>query len=865
MVLVALVCSALSPPRLGAEPATAVHPFDAEQRALTQRVLRQRDFAPQQLSLWQLWQLSPWATPASTERALVTIGGARRVHPASRNLAKALQAESLWRRGRVAEAQALQAKLGYLHDWVVVGPFANAGKAGFVATLPPEKAPGAAPDWGARFAGQGGTVRWRDWPGVHPLAYVDLSARLRPAQQVCAFATTAVALSRPAQLTLWLGNAGAAILWFNGKRVLHDTQHRGAARDRYVASVQAPAGRSRILLKLCNGAGPLGFYLRVGDRRGAAATGVQVQRDARPRPAQSAVAGPAISAASAPARRRRASRTVALVSPLTRLRQAVQARPTDAAALERLAHFVSLTDADDRDDPKAPQWAERAAQVVPTPARLHLAQRLARQRADEAPWVVLAQTRFAASAQARWLVAEHRSRGPGRRRALQALQAFTAADGRWAVHAWLRQAELYQGLALPVQALGAAERAWQRAPSAQTATAVAQAATAAGFHDRAQAAWGEVLTRRQDGWGAWQEVIEDALRRGDKARLNHVLQALRALRPDDPQQWRRIADVHAALGAPKQALTALGHAQTLAPADADVALHKARLWLRLGQDSAAKAALEAALGLEPQLQGAQALLHDLRPQRAPEQRFFVTPARLQRRWQAWRRTRQRTPSDTVTLQDLRVVRVHPSGVATRVFQRAFAIVRPQGADRRRYWPIAYTPGRESLRIERARVYRRGITRDAQVLAQEQDLSEPWSRLYYDRRARIIHMPKLHKGDVVELRYRIDALQTHNHFADQFSDVQVLQDEAPALRRDLIWLRPAKLAWHLHQSRPAQLQHRRGRKDGLVFDHISVTHQPGLSAEAQMPGPTSLAPYVHISTFRDWQAVGRWYWGLVHSQ
>lgn len=33
----------------------------------------------------------------------------------------------------------------------------------------------------------------------------------------------------------------------------------------------------------------------------------------------------------------------------------------------------------------------------------------------------------------------------------------------------------------------------------------------------------------------------------------------------------------------------------------------------------------------------------------------------------------------------------------------------------------------------------------------------------------------------------------------------------------------------------------------------------------MPGMTEVSPYLHVSTYRNWQDVGRWYWGLIHDQ
>ena len=45
----------------------------------------------------------------------------------------------------------------------------------------------------------------------------------------------------------------------------------------------------------------------------------------------------------------------------------------------------------------------------------------------------------------------------------------------------------------------------------------------------------------------------------------------------------------------------------------------------------------------------------------------------------------------------------------------------------------------------------------------------------------------------------------------------------------------------------------------------VDERKGIRPEPNMPGWTEIARYLHVSTFSDWDAVGRWYWSLVKEQ
>ena len=73
----------------------------------------------------------------------------------------------------------------------------------------------------------------------------------------------------------------------------------------------------------------------------------------------------------------------------------------------------------------------------------------------------------------------------------------------------------------------------------------------------------------------------------------------------------------------------------------------------------------------------------------------------------------------------------------------------------------------------ARVYRKDGSVLESVRTYEQQLGEPWYRIYYDTRALVVVFPDLEPGDVVELRYRVDDVAHRNLFADYFGDLHLL--------------------------------------------------------------------------------------------
>src|SRR5690606_23640637 len=56
------------------------------------------------------------------------------------------------------------------------------------------------------------------------------------------------------------------------------------------------------------------------------------------------------------------------------------------------------------------------------------------------------------------------------------------------------------------------------------------------------------------------------------------------------------------------------------------------------------------------------------------------------------------------------------------------------------------------------------------------------------------------------------------------------------------------------------------KDGKTVTYrYTARDLKGVRGEANMPGWTEIARYLHVSTYESWDAVGRWYWALVRDQ
>lgn len=167
----------------------------------------------------------------------------------------------------------LRQHFGLLTNWQLVGPFDNAGEAGFHVAYPPE----TEVDLAATYTGKTGTIQWAEFASADPLGLVDLNTALGKANGVLAYAFTQ--FNSPAELNVEfrLTCITASKLWVNGELISeHNVYHSGSEFDQYVARTTLREGRNTILLKVCQNeqtepwAQRWEFQLRVCDSTGTA-------------------------------------------------------------------------------------------------------------------------------------------------------------------------------------------------------------------------------------------------------------------------------------------------------------------------------------------------------------------------------------------------------------------------------------------------------------------------------------------------------------------------------------------------------------------------------------------------------------------
>jgi len=775
---------------------------------------------------------------AGISRAYVRVLEDRAAHPEVRALARFQLAGLERARGNLQRAQGQLRRLGFVAGWSVIGPFDDEGKKGFDTVYPPERELAA----GATYDGKAGPATWTALP-PEALAkgFVHVGSAVRPEREVVAYAIATVEAPRDERVVLWFGGSGAAKVWVNGALALADPSYHVARLDQRGAEISLRKGKNRILVKLCHEGGRLGFHLRLADPRGdgrSLGAGDPFAPHAAPGPAPAPVEG--------------------AVAALEKRVRAARGARAEAVARRDLAVALALRQSADQRERRPAAEARRAAALAPgfVDAAL-LSARLEEEHG--ARRAALGVALAAAPGDPRALAALAREElDQGRpHAALALLDRAVAAAPDWAAPR-VERVEALQRAGLPARAVLAAAEAVDRFPTVPGAVrAAARAARELGRSGEAVLRYRTLLALRLDDGEARGALVQLLLDRGEVDGATALLAEAIRLDPSQLAPRLRLGDVLAANGRLAAAEEAFAAAAALAPAEPDVHERRGRARLAAGKEAEALADLRRALELTPQSPGLKELVRSLEP--AVER--FERPYLLDAAALAAAAPAPAADDDAVVLGELQVTRVQPSGLSSSFHQRVVKIVTARGAEDFRRHPIGWTPDRQDVKVERARI----VKPDGSVVEaheeSERSASEPWYRLYYDTRVRTLGFPALAPGDVLELAWRIDDTAGENLLSDYFGDLAFVDDVTRRARFEYVLLVPEERP--IFSNTPEGVSHETRALPGALVEHrFSARDLAPLRPEPGMPGWSEVARFVHVSTYGDWAQVNRFYAGLI---
>ncbi len=811
--------------------------------------------------LWRTWDR---ADPAQVEEALSAVAERPGTEPAVRVYAELLGAYARRRRGDLDGSLARIKKLGFIGEYLTLGPFDNENKGGFNMAFAPEQELSEAIDPGRVYDGKERPVRWRAPPEGARYGWFDFGDFFRPREEICGYATTFIKPKAGSKvdrnITLWVGTTGAFKLFWDDREVLSDPAYRGLDVDRFAATVPLSAEPRRLTIKVCGTGSSPSLSIRIGDGRGAPDLDVDVAAD----PILSEAASKALATRKSAAKKgaEKALAKDVPLGPVQRFEALTKAKDAKPRDLEAYARYLVMTGGDPDAEHKARDLASRAATAEPNVERLLFAGTLAEDNNQRRDWVEKAAAK-AESERVDVLLAraDIARNGTNWRDAVPIYGRILALDPD-NVDGLLGLVELYGEAGLSRTALATIERAVERNPTSVSLLRVfAGELRAAGRDTEASEVEARYVALRFDDSGYLAGQVDLAVARRDKVGAERWLGRL--LQTDPDSAWSRsvAARTYRALGEPARAVSTYQAALQMAPEDLGTLRALSDLYGERGEKNEQLALLRRILTLSPQAKDVRDYVDFIEPKEPrADEKYAWDPDKF-----LPLRTAPANGYPKRTLRSLTVTTVFPNGLSSKFRQVVFQPLTDEQAASGREYSFAYEADRQVVELRAAKVYRQNGRVDEAIESGEGSANNPALTMYTSQRAFYVHFPRLEPGDVVELRYRVEDVSARNEIADYFGDIEYLQSGEPVGNAEYVLVAPSSRTLHTYVSPLPGLKSEVTEAGDRRIYHFTATDLPPLSPEPWMPPWAEVLGHVHVSTFATWDEVGQFYWGLSRDQ
>jgi tetratricopeptide (TPR) repeat protein/transglutaminase-like putative cysteine protease len=837
--------------------------------------------------IWSLWDR---ADAAHIEEALLGAADNKKLSVEARAYAGMLASFARARRGdQKAAAEHIKA-LGYVSSFLIVGPFDNEGKAGLDQVFEPEAelASSSPITPGRAYSGKERPVRYRAVANAFPFGWLDASALVRPETKVCIYATTFVKddkLTRGTRkVRAYVGAGGAFKLFWNGQEALRDEAYRGHDFDRSGAELVLQPGPNPLVLKVCGEDNAPEVSLRLADETGAPdprltasidiadsqkaadrfAANAKKTTSKAPKADAKTSKGDAKSAATKDAKAPAAKKTGPALGPVPLFERLVSVKKPRARDLESYARYLADTNGDDPALHLARDLSQRAADAEPTVERYLLASRLAEDRNQQNEWLNKAEALVKKTGKpSKDLLnarAVHRRNSPNWRDASPIFDRVLAEDPD-DVLALAGRVELYNMAGLPRTALGVLEQAVRRSPdSVNLLNMYGSQLRLLGRAADAKEAEERYAMRRFDDGNYLTSMIDLAIARRNRAEAERWIDRL--LAAYNGNQWGLgvAARAYRALGQPERATATYKRSLELAPEDVNTLRALAELQGELGRRDEQLLSLREILRIRPQDRDVREYLEHLEPAKPRPDEAYA--------WSSDKFLKQRfAPAGGQprrTLRDLTVTTVFDNGLSSQFRQVVFQPLTEPAAAAGRQYGFAYESDRQVVQLRGAKVYRADGKIDEAVEYGEGSADDPSISMYTSARTFYVQFPRLEPGDVVELRYRVDDVTPRNEFGNYFGEIVALQGGEPVSNAEYVLITPKERTFYFDQNIPNLTTSNTVAGNQRIY-RFAAKEIPALNPEPAMPPWPEVLGSVHVSTYKNWDDLGRWYWGLVKDQ
>ncbi len=799
-----------------------------------------------------------------------------RVDEYSKDVARWFLAGQLHATGKPDAGEKTMASLGWANAWFVIGAFDNERGTGFATEHPPETEPF---DPAARYKGKKREVAWRPTPIAKPLwGEIDLDAMLRPNDQCLAYALTYLHVEEKSKVVIRISSDEALKVWVDRKEVCAEDRRRPIKFDQTHVGLELDAGWHEVLLKVCDQTGPWAFRARVTAEKGGAAKGVRWAALDEIRSKQEWKEG-----SSKPFEANKGA--------ITWLEARRKAAPDDDRARFRLGYLYYSDRPHDDNDHLDREALDEARKLRP----------------DDATYQVYYSHTAAANAEFSVNKEENKRR--------QALERAIEIDPEHAQALWLLAGYYESSLANWSKAEELLKKALAVNPGYLDAKLMLlHLNDRRGLHPLVAK---ELEALAKDPKTAsypplMRRLMQLDTQRGDVKAHEAWLEKLGALDATETSELLGLAAIQQQRGRLDAAAKLLQQAIARAPYNTAGRNHLSTIHEAAGDLAAAEADVKAALEVAPEDDTLLQRLGHLveRAGRADEARrtyaraLEVNPNLVDlRKYLEWLDRKKggtvaweeewkieaegvlaeakKVPLDSnltsrILLRNV-IKKVNPDGTSSAFEQEIERVENEEGRKHLRVKTIGYHEGEQKAAFKVARIFRKGKLEDVEDFAVSETSGGGGGEFarYVGHSAEV---DNLEVGDVVEYQWRVDDL-TQGFFGDYFgTDERFAEFGKPIDRMRFAVIAPKGKKLHVHttgldekklvkgtlhgKEKTKDADGKHAEYDVLLWDLKDIAK---IEPEPHMPWAKEVLPKVQVSTFADWNAFAKWYWGLVKKQ
>ena len=222
--------------------------------------------------------------------------------------------------------------------------------------------------------------------------------------------------------------------------------------------------------------------------------------------------------------------------------------------------------------------------------------------------------------------------------------------------------------------------------------------------------------------------------------------------------------------------------------------------------------------------------------------------------------------DRVRLLSQNYVIVADNGSTKRMVRKVVKVLRDSAVKDVSIEGIFYDSSRQKVDIKHARVIQANGEVNENPVIEDGMYNSGFDHggIYDSAQVRSIKLSNVKEGSIVDVMYTIEDTQA-NVYHDEFSDIQFLGEIEPTIKFIYTAVIPKSMGIESYENGINKKVVVRDVENDMVELRLELDNVEGIEVEPMMPPLEEIKPFVAVSTFKDWEDLSKWAYGLFEPE